>query len=278
MLNKDLELTLNAAFREARTRRHEFMTVEHLLLALLDNPSAGEALNACGVDISGLKTELLEFIDETTPVIPDLEEERETQPTLGFQRVLQRAVFHVQSSGKNEVTGVNVLVAIFSEQESQAVYLLKKSDISRLDIVNFISHGISKTDDELGDDTDDIHEEVQEVQNEEASKLDSFTTNLNAQAKDGNIDPLVGRDSEVERTVQVLCRRKKNNPLLVGEAGVGKTAIAEGLAYRIVNEQVPEVIADAVVYSLDMGALLAGTKYRGDFEKRFKSLLKELQY
>ena len=277
MLNKDLELTLNAAFREARTRRHEFMTVEHLLLALLDNPSAGEALNACGVDISGLKTELLEFIDETTPVIHDLEEERETQPTLGVQRVLQRAVFHVQSSGKNEVTGVNVLVAIFSEQESQAVYLLKKSDISRLDIVNFISHGISKTDDELGDDTDDIHEEVQEVQNEEASKLDSFTTNLNAQAKDGNIDPLVGRDSEVERTVQVLCRRKKNNPLLVGEAGVGKTAIAEGLAYRIVNEQVPEVIADAVVYSLDMGALLAGTKYRGDFEKRFKSLLKELQ-
>ncbi|WP_372859070.1 ATP-dependent Clp protease ATP-binding subunit ClpA [Pseudoalteromonas sp.] len=277
MLNKDLELTLNTAFREARTRRHEFMTVEHLLLALLDNPSAGEALNACGVDVSGLKTELLEFIDETTPVIPDLEEERETQPTLGFQRVLQRAVFHVQSSGKNEVTGVNVLVAIFSEQESQAVYLLKKNDISRLDIVNFISHGIAKGDDELGDDTDDIHEEVQEVASEEASKLDSFTTNLNIQAKEGNIYPLVGRDSEVERTVQVLCRRKKNNPLLVGEAGVGKTAIAEGLAYRIVNEQVPEVIADAVVYSLDMGALLAGTKYRGDFEKRFKSLLKELQ-
>ncbi len=277
MLNKDLELTLNAAFREARTRRHEFMTVEHLLLALLDNPSASEALNACGVNISGLKYELLEFIDETTPVIPDLEEERETQPTLGFQRVLQRAVFHVQSSGKNEVTGVNVLVAIFSEQESQAVYLLKKNDVSRLDIVNFISHGISKTDDDLGDDTDDINEEVQEVQNEEISKLDSFTTNLNAQARDGNIDPLIGRDSEVERAVQVLCRRKKNNPLLVGEAGVGKTAIAEGLAYRIVNEQVPEVIADAVVYSLDMGALLAGTKYRGDFEKRFKSLLKELQ-
>ncbi|WP_024606093.1 MULTISPECIES: ATP-dependent Clp protease ATP-binding subunit ClpA [unclassified Pseudoalteromonas] len=277
MLNKDLELTLNAAFREARTRRHEFMTVEHLLLALLDNPSAGEALNACGVNISGLKTELLEFIDETTPVIPDLEEERETQPTLGFQRVLQRAVFHVQSSGKNEVTGVNVLVAIFSEQESQAVYLLKKHDVSRLDIVNFISHGISKADDELGNDSDDIHDEVQEVQNEEASKLDSFTTNLNVQAREGNIDPLIGRDSEVERTVQVLCRRKKNNPLLVGEAGVGKTAIAEGLAYRIVNEQVPEVIADAVVYSLDMGALLAGTKYRGDFEKRFKSLLKELQ-
>jgi len=278
MLNKDLELTLNAAFREARTRRHEFMTVEHLLLALLDNPSASEALNACAIDMAALKTELSEFIDETTPVIPDLEEERETQPTLGFQRVLQRAVFHVQSSGKNEVTGVNVLVAIFSEQESQAVYLLKKSDISRLDIVNFISHGIAKSDDEIGgEDADDIHEEVQEVQGEEPTKLDNFTTNLNAQAIEGNIDPLVGRDNEVERTVQVLCRRKKNNPLLVGEAGVGKTAIAEGLAYRIVNEQVPDVIADAVVYSLDMGALLAGTKYRGDFEKRFKALLKELQ-
>jgi len=278
MLNKDLELTLNAAFREARTRRHEFMTVEHLLLALLDNPSAGEALNACGVDMGTLKVELSEFIDETTPVIPDLEEDRETQPTLGFQRVLQRAVFHVQSSGKNEVTGVNVLVAIFSEQESQAVYLLKKADVNRLDIVNFISHGISKADDEIGgEDHDDIHEEVQEVQGEEPTKLENFTTNLNQQAVDGNIDPLVGRDSEVERTVQVLCRRKKNNPLLVGEAGVGKTAIAEGLAYRIVNKEVPEVIADAVVYSLDMGALLAGTKYRGDFEKRFKSLLKELQ-
>ncbi|WP_394191183.1 ATP-dependent Clp protease ATP-binding subunit ClpA [Pseudoalteromonas atlantica] len=278
MLNKDLELTLNAAFREARTRRHEFMTVEHLLLALLDNPSASEALNACSIDMAALKTELSEFIDETTPVIPDLEEERETQPTLGFQRVLQRAVFHVQSSGKNEVTGVNVLVAIFSEQESQAVYLLKKSDVSRLDIVNFISHGIGKSDDDIGgEESDDIHEEVQEVQGEEPSKLDNFTSNLNIQAKEGNIDPLVGRDNEVERTVQVLCRRKKNNPLLVGEAGVGKTAIAEGLAYRIVNEQVPDVIADAVVYSLDMGALLAGTKYRGDFEKRFKALLKELQ-
>ena len=278
MLNKDLELTLNAAFREARTRRHEFMTVEHLLLALLDNPSAGEALHACGIDMAALKAELSEFINETTPVIPDLEEERETQPTLGFQRVLQRAVFHVQSSGKNEVTGVNVLVAIFSEQESQAVYLLKKADISRLDIVNFISHGISKADDDMGgEDADDIHEEVQAVQGEEPSKLENFTSNLNVLAREGNIDPLVGRDSEVERTVQVLCRRKKNNPLLVGEAGVGKTAIAEGLAYRIVHEQVPEVIADAVVYSLDMGALLAGTKYRGDFEKRFKALLKELQ-
>ncbi|GEK09291.1 ATP-dependent Clp protease ATP-binding subunit ClpA [Pseudoalteromonas sp. McH1-7] len=278
MLNKDLELTLNAAFREARSRRHEFMTVEHLLLALIDNPSASEALDACGVDMTSLKRELSEFIDETTPVIPDLEEDRETQPTLGFQRVLQRAVFHVQSSGRSEVTGVNVLVAIFSEQESQAVYLLKKSDVSRLDIVNFISHGISKIEDD-GEQED--HEEMQddsgEMQQEEKTKLENFTSNLNVQAESGRIDPLVGRDEEVERTVQVLCRRKKNNPLLVGEAGVGKTAIAEGLAYRIVNNQVPDVISDAVVYSLDMGALLAGTKYRGDFEKRFKALLKELQ-
>ncbi|ATD06608.1 ATP-dependent Clp protease ATP-binding subunit ClpA [Pseudoalteromonas piscicida] len=278
MLNKDLELTLNAAFREARSRRHEFMTVEHLLLALIDNPSASEALDACGVDMDTLKRELSEFIDETTPVIPDLEEDRETQPTLGFQRVLQRAVFHVQSSGRSEVTGVNVLVAIFSEQESQAVYLLKKADVSRLDIVNFISHGISKIED---DHEQEDHEEMQddsgEMQQEEKTKLENFTSNLNIQAESGRIDPLVGRDEEVERTVQVLCRRKKNNPLLVGEAGVGKTAIAEGLAYRIVNNQVPDVIADAVVYSLDMGALLAGTKYRGDFEKRFKALLKELQ-
>ncbi|MCG7535933.1 ATP-dependent Clp protease ATP-binding subunit ClpA [Pseudoalteromonas sp. OOF1S-7] len=278
MLNKDLEITLNTAFREARNRRHEFMTVEHLLLALIDNPSASEALNACGVDTEGLKRELSEFIDETTPVIPDLEEDRETQPTLGFQRVLQRAVFHVQSSGRNEVTGVNVLVAIFSEQESQAVYLLKKADVSRLDIVNYISHGISKSDDDAEpEDNEEIHEESHEAASEEKTKLENFTANLNVLAKAGQIDPLVGRDQEVERTIQVLCRRKKNNPLLVGEAGVGKTAIAEGLAYRIVNELVPDVIADAVVYSLDMGALLAGTKYRGDFEKRFKALLKELQ-
>lgn len=278
MLNKDLELTLNAAFREARSRRHEFMTVEHLLLALIDNPSASEALDACGVDMNTLKRELSEFIDETTPVIPDLEEDRETQPTLGFQRVLQRAVFHVQSSGRSEVTGVNVLVAIFSEQESQAVYLLKKADVSRLDIVNFISHGISKIEDEHEqEDHEEMQDDNNEIQQEEKTKLENFTSNLNVQAESGRIDPLVGRDEEVERTVQVLCRRKKNNPLLVGEAGVGKTAIAEGLAYRIVNNQVPDVIADAVVYSLDMGALLAGTKYRGDFEKRFKALLKELQ-
>ncbi|TMP80811.1 ATP-dependent Clp protease ATP-binding subunit ClpA [Pseudoalteromonas phenolica] len=279
MLNKDLEITLNAAFREARTRRHEFMTVEHLLLALIDNPSAGEALGACGVDTETLKRELSQFIDETTPLLPESENDRETQPTLGFQRVLQRAVFHVQSSGRTEVTGVNVLVAIFSEQESQAVYLLKKSDISRLDIVNFISHGVAKSDDEHHeDDHEDINsDDSNDIQGEEQTKLENFTTNLNAMAQAGQLDPLVGRDQEVERTVQVLCRRKKNNPLLVGEAGVGKTAIAEGLAYRIVNEQVPDVIADAVVYSLDMGALLAGTKYRGDFEKRFKALLKELQ-
>ena len=271
MLNKDLEITLNAAFREARTRRHEFMTVEHLLLALIDNPSAGEALGACGVDTETLKRELSEFIDETTPLLPENENDRETQPTLGFQRVLQRAVFHVQSSGRTEVTGVNVLVAIFSEQESQAVYLLKKSDISRLDIVNFISHGVAKSDDEHHeDDHEDINsDDSNDIQGEEKTKLENFTTNLNAMAQAGQLDPLVGRDQEVERTVQVLCRRKKNNPLLVGEAGVGKTAIAEGLAYRIVNEQVPDVIADAEVYSLDMGALLAGTKYRGDFEKRF---------
>ncbi|WP_042144172.1 MULTISPECIES: ATP-dependent Clp protease ATP-binding subunit ClpA [unclassified Pseudoalteromonas] len=278
MLNKDLEMTLNSAFREARSHRHEFMTVEHLLLALIDNPSAAEALGACGSDTLALKTSLSEFINETTPLIPEIDQDRETQPTLGFQRVLQRAVFHVQSSGKNEVTGANVLVAIFSEQESQAVYLLKKSDISRLDIVNFISHGISKLDssDEQVNNDEMIDEPI-EAPNDENNMLESFTSNLNQQAEQGNIDPLIGRDSEVERVVQVLCRRKKNNPLLVGEAGVGKTAIAEGLAYRIVNDDVPDVIKDAVVFSLDMGSLLAGTKYRGDFEKRFKSLLKQLQ-
>ncbi len=275
MLNKDLEITLNLAFRQARENRHEFMTVEHLLLALLDNPSAVDALKACGADIDRLRNELMVFISETTPVIPEGSGERETQPTLGFQRVLQRAVFHVQSSGKNEVTGSNVLVAIFSEQESQAVYLLKKSEITRLDVVNFISHGISKIDaDETS--SDEVSEESEESI-EEKKVLSNFTSNLNEIAKQGLIDPLVGRDQEVERTIQVLCRRKKNNPLLVGEAGVGKTAIAEGLAYRIVNEDVPEVIRDAVIFSLDMGALLAGTKYRGDFEKRFKLLLKELE-
>ncbi|WP_233081307.1 ATP-dependent Clp protease ATP-binding subunit ClpA [Rheinheimera soli] len=275
MLNKDLELTLNLAFRFAREKRHEYMTVEHLLLALLDNPAAGEALKSCGANIDRLRLDLSHFIDSTTPLLPEDDTDRDTQPTLGFQRVLQRAVFHVQSSGKSEVTGANVLVAIFSEQESQAVYLLKKIDISRLDIVNYISHGVIKT--EKIEQQDEQQDENGDVQIEENKYLESFTANLNILAKNGQIDPLVGRDMELERTIQVLCRRKKNNPLLVGEAGVGKTAIAEGLAYRIVNNQVPEVIANATIYSLDMGSLLAGTKYRGDFEKRLKSLLKEIE-
>jgi ATP-dependent Clp protease ATP-binding subunit ClpA len=276
MLNKDLELTLNLAFRFARERRHEYMTVEHLLLALLDNPAAGDALKSCGANIERLRLELANFIDSTTPLIPDGDLERDTQPTLGFQRVLQRAVFHVQSSGKSEVTGANVLVAIFSEQESQAVYLLKKTDISRLDIVNFISHGVIKSE-KLEQSDDQQQDESGEISVEDNKYLENFTANLNVLAKNGQIDPLVGRDLELERTIQVLCRRKKNNPLLVGEAGVGKTAIAEGLAFRIVQNQVPEVIANATIYSLDMGALLAGTKYRGDFEKRLKSLLKEIE-
>ncbi|EKE79837.1 ATP-dependent Clp protease ATP-binding subunit ClpA [Idiomarina xiamenensis] len=277
MLNKALELTLNDAFRLARERRHELMTVEHLLVALLDNPDASEALRACGADFAQLKEELLSYIDRSTPQFEAEEENGDTQPTLGFQRVLQRAVFHVQSSGNAEVTGANVLVAIFSEQESQAVYLLNKHDITRLDVVNFISHGISKMEQEGEEGIEQPASEAQESDSEEQSYLKRFCSNLNAQARDGRIDPLIGRDLELERCVQILCRRRKNNPLLVGEAGVGKTAIAEGLAYRIVNKDVPDVIADATIYSLDMGGLLAGTKYRGDFEKRFKMLLKELK-
>jgi ATP-dependent Clp protease ATP-binding subunit ClpA len=273
MLNKDLEISLNLAFRQAKESRHEFMTVEHLLLALLDNPSAIEALGACGADLAKLRKSLLDFISETTPMIPLGEDERETQPTLGFQRVLQRAVFHVQSSGKNEVSGSNVLVAIFSEQESQAAYILKKSDISRLDIVNYISHGIAKVDDENTPHTLEADQQTEE----EPRTIENFSVNLNEEALKGNIDPLIGRDNELERALQVLSRRRKNNPLFVGEAGVGKTAIAEGLANLIVNEKVPEFLADATIFSLDMGALLAGTKYRGDFEKRFKALLKELE-
>ena len=273
MLNKDLEISLNMAFRQAKESRHEFMTVEHLLLALLDNPSSIDALKACGANMAKLRKELLEFISETTPVIPEGEEERETQPTLGFQRVLQRAVFHVQSSGKSEVNGANVLVAIFSEQESQAAYFLKKSDISRLDIVNYISHGIAKIERQEGT----SQEEVSPHAEEEPRTVENFATNLNEEAKQGKIDPLIGRSSELERTLQVLSRRRKNNPLFVGEAGVGKTAIAEGLANLIISDEAPEFLADATIYSLDMGALLAGTKYRGDFEKRFKALLKELE-
>ncbi|AGQ90538.1 ATP-dependent Clp protease ATP-binding subunit ClpA [Vibrio parahaemolyticus] len=278
MLNKELESSLNGAFARARDKRHEFMTVEHLLLALLENDAAKEALLACKADLDALRNELDIFIDQTTPLIPESDETRETQPTLSFQRVLQRAVFHVQSSGRNEVTGANVLVAIFSEQESHAAYLLKKNDISRLDIVNFISHGITKASG-AGEDPSSSDsfssDSVEEPGSDE--RLESFATNLNQVAKAGNIDPLIGRDKELERTIQVLCRRRKNNPLLVGEAGVGKTAIAEGLAWRIVEGQVPEVIQNSVIYSLDIGSLLAGTKYRGDFEKRFKSILKQLE-
>lgn len=274
MLNKDLESTLNEAFNEARRARHEFMTVEHLLLALLNNPAAKEALLACGADVEQLGRETQLFIEQTTPLLPVGDDEIETQPTLGFQRVLQRAVFHVQSSGNAEVTGANVLVAIFSEQESQAAYLLKKIQISRLDVVNFLSHGVRK-DEQPSDHSASAPEEGAE---EAASnQTEGFVTNLNQAVKEGRIDPLIGRDHEVSRAIQVLCRRRKNNPLLVGEAGVGKTAIAEGLAYRIVHGEVPEVIADNIIYSLDMGSLLAGTKYRGDFEKRFKALLKQFE-
>lgn len=282
MLSKELEQTLNDAFKGARAKRHEFMTVEHLLLALLENDAALLVLKACGADLSVLRHELIEFVDSTTPLIPEADDERETQPTLGFQRVLQRAVFHVQSSGKKEVTGANVLVAIFSEQESQAVYFLKMQSIARLDVVNYITHGISKVGDNSisgGDheQADEAGEAVDSGAGANADPLESYATNLNAQAQEGRIDPLVGREYEVERVTQVLSRRRKNNPLLVGESGVGKTAIAEGLAKRIVDGDVPAVLEGSIVYSLDMGALLAGTKYRGDFEKRFKALLAELK-
>jgi ATP-dependent Clp protease ATP-binding subunit ClpA len=279
MLSKDLELTLNEAFKNAREKRHEFMTVEHLLLALLDNEAALKVLGACGVELAGLRRELTEFVDSTTPLIPTTDDERETQPTLGFQRVLQRAVFHVQSSGKKEVTGANVLVAIFSEQESQAVYVLKKQNVARIDVVNYISHGVSKVPglSEEQNNEPESNEEGLESAGSQSDPLDSYATNLNQVAMEGRIDPLIGREAEVERVVQILARRRKNNPLLVGEAGVGKTAIAEGLAKKIVEGDVPDIIADAEVYSLDLGALLAGTKYRGDFEKRFKGLLAELK-
>ncbi len=275
MLNQELELSLNMAFARAREHRHEFMTVEHLLLALLSNPSAREALEACSVDLVALRQELEAFIEQTTPVLPASEEERDTQPTLSFQRVLQRAVFHVQSSGRNEVTGANVLVAIFSEQESQAAYLLRKHEVSRLDVVNFISHGTRK--DEPTQSSDPGSQPNSEEQAGGEERMENFTTNLNQLARVGGIDPLIGREKELERAIQVLCRRRKNNPLLVGESGVGKTAIAEGLAWRIVQGDVPEVMADCTIYSLDIGSLLAGTKYRGDFEKRFKALLKQLE-
>jgi len=278
MLSKDLETTLNEAFRVAKSKRHEFMTVEHLLLALLDNDIAIDVLKKIGAEIEKLRTDLDQYIESTTPLIPESDGERETQPTLGFQRVLQRAVFHVQSSGRKEVTGANVLVAIFSEQESQAVYFLKQQDIARIDVVNYISHGISKVSGEEEGQPESFGETEEEgAEGQGKSALESFATNLNEEAKAGRIDPLVGRDEELERVIQVLCRRRKNNPLLVGESGVGKTAIAEGLAKRIVDKQVPEVVAEAEIFSLDLGALLAGTKYRGDFEKRFKAVLGELK-
>ena len=278
MLSKDLEQTLNDAFRGARAKRHEFMTVEHLLLALLDNNDAIRVLKACGADIGGLRGDLVEFVDATTPLIPEEEEDRDTQPTLGFQRVLQRAVFHVQSSGKSEVTGANVLVAIFSEQESQAVFFLKTQSVARLDVVNYITHGISKVSNDADSSEPGAAAAEETVAEEgESNPLDSFATNLNAEAAAGHIDPLIGRLAEVERVAQTLARRRKNNPLLVGESGVGKTAIVEGLAKKIVDGEVPDILKDSVVYSLDLGSLLAGTKYRGDFEKRFKGLLAELK-
>jgi len=279
MLSKDLEVTLNEAFRAAKSKRHEFMTVEHLLLALLDNTVALDVLEKTGADVDKLRTDLQEHIDSTTPLIPAGDSDRETQPTLGFQRVLQRAVFHVQSSGRKEVTGGNVLVAIFSEQESQAVFFLKQQNIARIDVVNYIAHGISKVFGPDGEPAGSGPENEEELAEEggQQSALEAFSTNLNEQARNGRIDPLIGRDSELERVIQVLCRRRKNNPLLVGESGVGKTAIAEGLAKRIVDGEVPEVVADATIYALDLGALLAGTKYRGDFEKRFKMVLAELK-
>jgi ATP-dependent Clp protease ATP-binding subunit ClpA len=278
MLNKELEVALNSAFQMARQKRHEFMTVEHLLLALLDNSSAAKVLQACGVDLELLKQDLLSFLEETTPRL-NSEDERDTQPTLGFQRVLQRAVFHVQSSGKKEVTGANVLVAIFGERESQAVYFLGKQNVARLDVVNYISHGISKVDNEDNTDISSSLDEDDEENEMPSDKnlLATYTINLNEQAKRGKIDPLIGRKLEIERTLQILCRRRKNNPLLVGEAGVGKTAIAEGLAKLIVEQEVPEVLAQSTIYCLDLGALLAGTKYRGDFEKRLKAILAQLR-
>ncbi len=281
MIAQELEVSLHMAFVEARQQRHEFITVEHLLLALLDNPSAAEVLRACSANVDELRKSLNHFIKDNTPQVAGLDDV-DTQPTLGFQRVIQRAIMHVQStgSGKKEVMGSNVLVAIFGEKDSHAVYYLHQQGVTRLDVVNFIAHGIKKSDPpevtKSGESASDGEEAAAE-KNEKASPLEQYTQNLNQLAKEGKIDPLIGREYEVERVIQILCRRRKNNPLLVGEAGVGKTAIAEGLAWRISQKDVPEVLADSVVYSLDMGALLAGTKYRGDFEQRLKGVLKALK-
>ena len=274
MLSAELEYCLNEAFQQARNNRHEFMTVEHLLLALSDIPTVVEVLKACGADLPRLRKDLQDHIDETTPLLGE-ESEQEVAPTLGFQRVLQRAVYHVQSGGKKEVTGVNVLVAVFGEKQTHAVYLLGIQDVTRLDVINFVAHGIGKQEDAAPGNAQpnaapDL--EAETVQ----SPLEQFATNLNDKAAAGKIDPLIGRDAEIQRTIQVLCRRRKNNPLFAGESGVGKTALAEGLAKRIVDGEVPEVLRDATIYALDMGSLLAGTKYRGDFEKRLKGVLAEL--
>jgi len=278
MLAKDLETTLNLAFKQAREKHYEYLTVEHLLLALLDNSVASAVLKACGADLNRLRLELGSFVNATTPLIQPTEQGRDTQPTLGFQRVLQRAIFQVQSAGKQEVTGANVLAAIFGEQDSQAVYFLRRENVARLDILNYISHGISKV---HGNENDDylghFLEEETASETPGSSPLESYTINLNAKARAGRIDPMIGREDELSRMVQILCRRRKNNPLLVGEAGVGKTAIAEGLAQAVVSGQVPSPLASSTIYSLDLGSLLAGTKYRGDFEKRLKALLWQLK-
>ncbi len=274
MLNKELEHLLNDAFVDAKEKQHEFITVEHLLLMLTNDEVALSVLHACGADIDLLKAELNTYINQNTPLLVG-DEDKDTQPTLGFQRVLQRAFFNVQSSGKGEVTGDNLLVAIFAERDSHAVYILSKQDIHRLDVVNYISHGISRLDDSLAAGEAQTEAGTQTENKENA--LDTYSVNLNQLALDGKVDPLIGRDFEVERTVQILCRRRKNNPLLVGEAGVGKTAIAEGLALKIINKEVPDVLQDSVIYSLDLGSLVAGTKYRGDFEKRLKAVIKQLK-
>lgn len=274
MLSSELEFCLNEAFQRARDHRHEYMTVEHLLLALLDIPRVHEILKACDANLTELRRQLAEYIDEQTPTLPE-DDDTDVQPTLGFQRVLQRAVFHVQSSGKKEVTGSNVLVAIFSEKQSQAVYFLNLQDVTRLDVVNFLSHGLSQVPAEGGEESETPLDP--EAAEPEASPLELYATNLNQRAVEGKIDPLIGRELEIERTVQILCRRRKNNPLYVGEAGVGKTALAEGLARMIVEERVPEVLSDSTIYALDMGSLIAGTKYRGDFEKRLKGVLADIR-
>ena len=272
MIAQELEVSLHMAFMDARQKRHELITVEHLLLAMIDNPSASEVLNACGAKIEKLRSDIAGHIEEHTPIVSG-SDDVDTQPTLGFQRVIQRAMLHVQSSGKKEVTGANVLVAIFGEKDSHAVYFLHQQGIARLDVVNFIAHGISKI-------TETENKEATSEGVESAVKtnksLETYTINLNKLVAENKIDPLIGREMEIERVVQILCRRRKNNPLLVGEAGVGKTAIAEGLAKKIVEKDIPEVLQNKTIYSLDLGALIAGTKYRGDFEQRLKSVMKQL--